>query len=335
MPLKITAPTRIDLSGGTLDIFPLYIFEEGGLTVNMAINLPTTVEISPRNDKKIKVYSKDLKKEIAADNIDLLETNGSLDLIARAIHFFKPETGLEITTESSVPHGSGLAASSSLLVALMYGLCRVCGKEADPHKFIDWCANIEARSLGIPTGKQDYYSAYFGGISAIHFTDHGITHENSLNTKLFLNKISECVVLSFTGISHFSGTNNWNMMKSYIDGNQVTRDCMRRIKATSSKMWEAIKKESLTDIASALKEEWSNRQCLAEGVTNEKVDSIIFAAEKANALASKICGAGGGGCLVTVCRPEDKANVEKSIAGAGAQILPFYLSHSGVTIKES
>ena len=36
--VEATAPTRIDLAGGTLDIWPLYLFHPGAVTVNCAID---------------------------------------------------------------------------------------------------------------------------------------------------------------------------------------------------------------------------------------------------------------------------------------------------------
>lgn len=332
--MKIVAPTRIDLAGGTLDIFPLYVFEEGGITINMAINLFTEVELTQRSDTKININSSDLGIQKSASSIKDLESDGDLDLITRAIKFFNPPFGMDITTNSSVPKGSGLAASSSLLVALMMGLSKLCLKSSNPNTFIDWCANVEAQSLRIPTGKQDYYSAYYGGLSAINFLPSGIDHESLKMSRLFLKKISESVILSFTGISHFSGTNNWNMMKSYIDGNDITKKSMKQIKETSVQMLQAIKNESLKDIAQALNREWENRKQLADGVTNEKIDTIMSEAKKQGALASKICGAGGGGCMITVCDPENKTKITQAISDAGAQILNFDISLEGVKIFE-
>jgi len=49
--IEVTAPTRVDLAGGTLDIYPLYLFEKGSLTVNVAINLYSQVKIERRGLK--------------------------------------------------------------------------------------------------------------------------------------------------------------------------------------------------------------------------------------------------------------------------------------------
>lgn len=333
MKLRVTAPTRIDLAGGTLDIYPLYIFQGGGLTVNMAISPESVVEIETRSDGAIRICSADLGCSGEYESVEALETGGELDLLIRAVRFFRPCTGLNIRAESSVPKGSGLAASSSLLVALMYGLGKICGRETDPHRFIDWCANVEAACLGIPTGKQDYYAAYFGGISAISFQDSCIEHRHLNMTRGFVKMLPESLVLSFTGISHFSGTNNWNMMKRCID-DEDTRRRMGQIALTALKMQEAVESSDLQRIASVLEEEWRSRKELAEGVSNERIDGMMKAAKEAGALASKICGAGGGGCMATLCEPRDREKVKEALKAQGGEILDFRMQEKGVQAVE-
>ena len=59
MIIEATAPTRIDLAGGAFDVYPLYIFEDGGVTVNIAIDLITTIKLEPRIDSEIHIHSID------------------------------------------------------------------------------------------------------------------------------------------------------------------------------------------------------------------------------------------------------------------------------------
>lgn len=329
--MKITAPVRIDLAGGTLDIHPLYIFEDGSSVVNIAIDPGTEVNIEKRDDSAFFLRSEDLDIEEKYANCSEIDIDSKLGLIGSAVKFFGFDYGLNISTLSHVPKGSGLAASSSMLIALMYGLTKLKGIEVDSNTFIDWCANIEARLLGIPTGKQDYYAAYFGGLNNINFTSRGIVNENYKLSDFDFN-IEDFIILSFTGISHFSGTNNWAMMKRYIDDSENSRKSMHKIKETALKMNKAVLSKNIDEIASVLNEEWENRKKLAEGVSNEKIDRIVANAQKAGALASKICGAGGGGCLITICKPQNRENVEIALKESGAEILNFKPAFSGVKI---
>src|SRR5512135_3280977 len=108
MTIETSAPTRVDLAGGTIDIWPLYLFHEHAVTVNFAIDLPARCRIVPRNDGKFLLRSVDTAESAEFDSLAPLRTTSALRLLARLIYFFKPETGLEMVTECMAPPGSGL-----------------------------------------------------------------------------------------------------------------------------------------------------------------------------------------------------------------------------------
>ena len=45
--VRAVVPNRIDLAGGTLDIYPIYLLVPGTRTVNAAIEIASRVEIHP------------------------------------------------------------------------------------------------------------------------------------------------------------------------------------------------------------------------------------------------------------------------------------------------
>src|SRR5207302_10614526 len=57
MYVEAIAPSRIDLAGGTLDIYPLYLFEEGGLTVNIGIDVGSRARLRSRPDARVTIRS--------------------------------------------------------------------------------------------------------------------------------------------------------------------------------------------------------------------------------------------------------------------------------------
>src|SRR5262245_39426619 len=93
MIVEATAPTRIDLAGGTLDIYPLYLFEEGGITVNIGIDVVSRVRVSTRPDDAVSIRSVDTGMEERAPSLDALALGGPLDLCARILRFYRPATG--------------------------------------------------------------------------------------------------------------------------------------------------------------------------------------------------------------------------------------------------
>src|SRR5687768_9733590 len=103
-PMLITssAPTRVDLAGGTIDIPPLFLFHEGAATVNFALDLLARVRIETHDDDRIVLESLDrgVKFETSLGLIESLRDEPRLELLSKLVYFFRPETGFTMTTES-------------------------------------------------------------------------------------------------------------------------------------------------------------------------------------------------------------------------------------------
>jgi D-glycero-alpha-D-manno-heptose-7-phosphate kinase len=334
MIVEARTPTRIDLSGGTLDLYPLYLFLEGGVTNNAAIDLWSNVRIETRRDPEIHLRSLDTAVELVVPSVAELPVNKELSLVARIVKFYAPKTGVNVITNNTTPHGSGLGASSSLLIALSGALDRINGTRMDPGQFVDLGANLEAQVIAIPTGKQDYLAALYGGVNALHFTVQGWRREPLITDEQKLHALEDRIVLSFTGDTHFSGTSNWNMLKRFVEDAPGSRESMRTIQRTAEQMREALLAFDLDRFAALLDDEWQSRKNLAEGVTTPAVDRMVEAARQAGALASKICGAGGGGCMITFIQEGKRTAVETALEDAGATIMPFRIARQGLTVKE-
>src|ERR671917_2774963 len=119
MIIEATAPTRVDLAGGTIDIWPLYLFHPGASTVNFAISLEARCRIETRDDDRVILESRDraLSFETSVAEIENLIQEERLELISKLVHFFKPETGFHLTAEGLAPAGAGLGGSSALALA--------------------------------------------------------------------------------------------------------------------------------------------------------------------------------------------------------------------------
>src|SRR4051812_25519692 len=176
MTIEAIAPTRVDLAGGTIDIWPLYLFHPGAATVNFATSLRAYCSIKTRDDGRIVLESRDRKvafeTELAA--VEDLAREERLELISKLVHFFKPETGFHLVANSEAPAGAGMAGSSALAMACIGALNRLVGNRYDERKFITIAANIETTVIRVPAGFQDYYSALYGGTNCIHFLPHGV-----------------------------------------------------------------------------------------------------------------------------------------------------------------
>lgn len=332
--IEVEAPTRIDLAGGTLDLYPLYLFEGGGLTLNAAISVMSRATVEPRDDGAIVLRSLDMDCEESFAGPDALAFDGPLALLARAVGHYAPPCGVTVTAHNEAPHGSGLGGSSALLMALSVALARLRGDGADFTSLIDVGANLEAQVLGIPTGKQDYYPALYGGVSCLRFHVAGHERLELCASEAARRHLEDHLVLSFTGVPHASGATNWEMLRGYIEAHGGTRAALGRIRETAHAMHACLAAEEWDRLADLLAEEWHNRRRLGPGVSTPQVDAAMAAAEAAGARASKLCGAGGGGCMVTYAAPADRAAVETALTGAGARVLPYRIVADGVRVRE-
>ena len=335
MNVEAVAPCRIDLAGGTLDIWPLYLFLDGGLTVNIGIDLYSRVRISARQDQRIHLHSLDTGAELEAGSVEELPLGGPLDLVARAVRFYRPAAGIDLWTENSAPKGSGLGASSSLLICLSGALNAFNGVDLSHECLVDCAANLEAQNIRIPTGKQDYYPPLHGGVNAIWFEVGGNRVEPLLVDECAFFTLEQRLLLSFTGISHFSGATNWDMTRNYIEGSGETRACLADIKATAVEMRACLLAGDFDRFARVLNQEWQNRRQLAEGVATAETDRMMAAAERAGAQASKLCGAGGGGCMITFVSEGAREAVAAALEAEGARPLAYRIARHGLQVTHS
>jgi D-glycero-alpha-D-manno-heptose-7-phosphate kinase len=333
MYVEAIAPNRIDLAGGTLDIYPLYLFEEGSVTVNIGTDVSSRVRLTPRSDAAVHIRSVDTGLEQSARNMEELDPRGPLDLVARLLRFYAPSAGVDVETENRAPRGSGLGASSALLIALSGALNELNGTGYDGETLIRYGADLEAQNIEIPTGKQDYYAAYYGGVNAIHWGIRSNEVRKLVVTEEVITTLERRLILSFTGLSHFSGATNWDMLRNYIENRGSTRASMQAIKETAHDMAAALLAGDFDGFARVLDREWQNRRSLADGVSNPEIDGMMDAARAAGAMASKLCGAGGGGCMITFAEEGAREQVQDALVSRGARLLPYRISRGGLQVR--
>ncbi|MCY7376763.1 MAG: hypothetical protein LH472_12455 [Pyrinomonadaceae bacterium] len=334
MIIESSAPTRVDLAGGTIDIPPLFLFHEGASTVNFAVNLMAKCRIETRSDDVIELISIDRQVELESslDRIGELKNEPRLELLAKLVYFFQPETGFTMTTESEAPAGAGLAGSSTLNIACIGALNKLVGNRYAPERFIPIAANIECQVIKVPTGFQDYYSAQYGGTASIHFRPDGIERE-ALDVDI--KTLQERIVVCYTGEPRNSGTNNWEMTKRHIDGDKEIFDIFEGIRDSAINLREALLQNDWNAVGETMLKSHPQRKRLAPGIATAQMDKLIDVALANGAIAPKICGAGGGGCIAFFCEENRQADVERALAEQPeAEVLQWSLCEQGLTVNE-
>lgn len=335
MLIESSAPTRVDLAGGTIDIWPLYLFHPGAATLNFATSLRAHCQIKTRDDGRIVLESRDRKvafeTELAA--IEDLIREERLELISKLVHFFKPTTGFHLIANSTAPAGAGLGGSSALAIACIGALNRLVGNRYDEREFITIAANIETTVIRVPAGFQDYFAAQYGSASCIHFRAEGIEREA---LDIDETKLESRIAICYTGEPRLSGTNNWDIFKRHIDGDSELFELFDGIRDSTMRMRAALLNDDWDEVRETMRAGYPNRKRLAPGVTTPQMDRLVETALANGAEAAKVCGAGGGGCIAFLCAEGRKAEVEQALlAEDGAEVLDWRFSREGLVVTES
>jgi D-glycero-alpha-D-manno-heptose-7-phosphate kinase len=330
MRIEARAPARVDLAGGTVDIWPLYLFHPGAQTVNIALRCYASCVIETRPDRHIVLVSQDRGiRETFEDLADLARGKSQLPLVRELVVYFEPNRGLNIETTSQVPAGAGLGGSSALNIALCGGLARVTGKHVTRTQILEIAKNVEAIAIRVPTGWQDYFPALYGGANVVHLGPGGVKREK---LPVFVSDLEKRFVLCYTGQPRNSAINNWEVMKSHIDGEEQVLRNFDKITTIASQMREALLTGDWKDVADLLALEWENRKQNFKGISTPTIDSMIEQTQKQGTLAAKVCGAGGGGCVVFMVEPGTKPSVEDALTQLGGQIINFAVSRTGLEV---
>jgi D-glycero-alpha-D-manno-heptose-7-phosphate kinase len=314
-----------------VDIWPLYLFHPGAVTVNFAVSVLTRCTIRPLAGRKIHLKSLDTGAEDHfTDCAELCAAKKSRHaLAAYLVRFFCPEAGFELETHSESPAGAGISGSSALMIATTAALARWTGRKLELEEIRVLAQNVEAQLIRVPTGCQDYYPALYGGVSAIHLDPDGIHREAVL---VAAEEIDARFLLVYTGAPRQSGINNWEVFKAHINGDRRVFRNFEEIVAVARAMHDALSAAQWDEVARLLRAEWKLRKTNAPGITTPLIDKLVAVAGKNGGLAAKVCGAGGGGCVVFQVEPEAKQRVADAIRAGGGQILAFQVAREGLTL---
>ncbi|GJL78494.1 MAG: hypothetical protein NPINA01_14830 [Nitrospinaceae bacterium] len=328
--IRSSAPTRVDLAGGTLDIWPLHLFFDNPPTLNAAINLYATVELTPRKDKRIVVQSKDLNLKADFPSLDAFPKKHALDLILKTVAFYSPKKGLDVTTDCQAPAGSGIGGSSALNIALHGALNALMGHRYPKSQLPEIAKNIETQVISVPAGWQDYFPALYGGALAVR---PGVLGVEFSRIRRSLDAMTGRFVLCYTGKPRQSGINNWKVVKDALDGNKKTIGYLKKIQQAALHMEEVLLNGPLERLAPVFAAEWKARKALAPGISTPEMDRLIRSAMKRGALAAKVCGAGGGGCVAFFVAKDRKSEVQDALSKQGAKVLDFRFVNRGLRVQ--
>ena len=294
--------------GGTLDIntfyYPLrHLFP---CTVNIAINLRTTVRLLPYDKNKIKVTSKGFKG--AEYLLDKTPFDHPLGLIFAIAAYFRAE-GIHIDIDSSSPPRSALGGSSAAAVALVGAFSKVKEKKGETpisRKNIAFLSQtIEASVAGVPCGFQDQLAAVYGGANVWYWPGDyqlPVFKKKTIIPKQYLPKFEQHLLLAYCGIPHESKNVNKKWVNQFLSGKH--HGLWAEIIVCTQKFADALMKKDINTACQQMNRETAIRRKMTPEVLDEIGKALVESAKKTNC-GARFAGAGGGGCIWALGRVED------------------------------
>jgi D-glycero-alpha-D-manno-heptose-7-phosphate kinase len=340
MLVRARAPLRLGLAGGGTDVAP-YCDIHGGFVLNATIDryayaVIKTLDESVSGESIVRFIATDKNEEIALPLDGSFELDGVLNLhkavynVIMARYNGGKRIALELSTFCDAPVGSGLGSSSTLVVVMIKAFAELLNLPLDDYTIAQLAFDVERVDCGLQGGRQDQYSATFGGFNFMEFYAEGRTIVNPLRIKTWiLCELEASLVLFYTGVSRESAKIISDQSNNLKQGHVDALEAMHGIKREASVMKECLLKGDFKGIVDSMLLGWENKKRSAKTVSNPHIDEIYDAAIKAGASAGKVSGAGGGGFMMFYVPPEKRMSLIHTLNRFDGQVSNCHFTKNG------
>ena len=319
--IRSRAPLRLGLAGGGSDVSP-FCDQYGGFVLNASIDryAYATLELNTSSKVVFNSADKDIIEEF--DSISKIPEGDKELLLHHAVYSRFVQTyndgkpiPMTLTTFCDAPPGSGLGSSSTLVVAMVKAFVHLLNLPLDDYEISDLAYTIERCDCNLSGGKQDQYSAVFGGFNFMEFNKDSSVVVNTLRlTRTVISELEASLILYSTGISRRSAKVIDDQMRSVENGREQSMQALFSIRDSAFKMKEAVLKADYDSFVDLLNQGWISKKKSSSSVSSKYIDAVYDTAIEAGALAGKISGAGGGGFMLFYSKPSNRMNVIRSLS---------------------
>lgn len=269
--VEASAPCRVDLAGGVLDIWPVYLLHPGAVAVTVAIDRRVSCRVET-GVEGIEIESKDALQKLRAGTVAELVAAQGPGLVACVLQALGVESGLRVVTHARVPDGSGLGSSSALALVLTAAIARATGRELRPDEIVSLCRDAEFRTRALPVGLRGYYAGLRGGVLALELGATGVKVERPLVDPA---RVEESLILVEAGPGRGPGRAEWDVLKGEIDDQGTVRLSLAEIASVARQLLAALVAGRSEDVLALTAREWVLRQGLGSGGTTPAVAGVI------------------------------------------------------------
>ena len=332
--VRARAPLRLGLAGGGTDLLS-YSSEFGGAVLNATIDRYAFASIRPRADGRVAFEACDLGREesFAASptlpDSALLLHRGVYERMVRDFHGGEP-LAVSVTTAVDAPMGSGLGSSSALVVALIEAYRTYLDLPLARYDVAHLAYEIERVDLNLAGGRQDQYSAAFGGINFLEFLRDGEVIVNPLRfSEGVALELESSLAVAFSGQSRASDTIIRQQNVGLSAHTPDVLEAMHQLRQDAIDMKRAILLGDIFAVAELLERSWVAKKRTAPGISSPTIEKLEGLARASGAIGAKVSGAGGGGFMMFVVPTERRYRLIAALNEAGAMAYPVKFTERG------
>jgi D-glycero-alpha-D-manno-heptose-7-phosphate kinase len=335
MMIRSRAPLRLGLAGGASDVSP-FCDRYGGYVLNATIDMYAYCHLEPLNDGRVEFVALERGERFSAAATPELPLEGGFILhkaiynrIVRQFNGGRP-LAVRLSTNSDAPVGSGLGASSTLVVAVLQGWVEWLKLPLGEYDVAQLAFQIEREDAGLLGGRQDQYAATFGGFNFMEFYADNRVIVNPLRVKeSHVHELEGSIVLYYTGVTRESADVIREQRQRIEQLDESALAATQELKNDAVLMKEAILKGNIREVARVLGRSWEAKKKIASRISSPAIEQAYGAAMHAGVYAGRISGAGGGGFIIFMTDPLRRTSVIHALQACGGQVFPFHFSERG------
>jgi D-glycero-alpha-D-manno-heptose-7-phosphate kinase len=301
-------PLRVSFAGGGTDLPEFYQSDEGAV-FSTAIDKYVYVTVKRHSELFLEPVRINYSRTEQVNEINEIRN----DIARECLRFLEIDPPIYVSTVADVPASTGLGGSSAFAVGLLHALHSLRGERVSAAQLAEEATHIEIDVLKQPIGKQDQYAAAFGGLNLFCFDKSGVRVHPQHIARRKLDALFDSIMMFWTGMQRDAST----VLEDQRKNTSSKRDCLIEMREHARRLEMIMSTGGIdpAEFGGILHESWLMKRKLSKRISTGKIDEWYQVARRAGAEGGKICGAGGGGFLMLIVKPENQAAVRHALAG--------------------
>jgi len=321
MKVEASAPAKVILVGE-------HFVVENEPAIACAVELRAHVTVEDGYDDILlssQNFGSSIKLSIKGDildgreNLKIFEPLLRIDRILRRMTDFKG--GYKLEVNSSIPPASGMGSSAAVAVATVAAVSKIMGLELDLEEISKIAYEAEKIVHGTPSGIDNTIATY-GGIIVFRKSEGFIRLEADFSKVM--------LIVADSGLPRNTGKMVRKVKNLKNKYPRVFEPLYHTAGRLAIEAAQAIRDGRFHDLGELMN---VNHGLLsAIGVSNRKLEEMVYTAREAGALGAKITGAGGGGSIVVLTTKEDSLRVSKALKKISRRVYVLNIAEKGVVV---